>query len=352
MQDDKLIVPITGSIRETLKAIDAGGLGIVCVVNEEEEVIGVVTDGDFRRAVLNGVELGNSVEKIVNRDFKFVNKTATDKTIINLFLSSTVERIPVLDDGKLVKMARRENYYLEGKQVLPEVNNDVPVVIMAGGKGTRLAPFTNIFPKPLLPMGDRSMVEIIMDEYIKYGFDNFTLTVNYKSELLKAYFKDLSHNYNIRFIKENQYLGTAGALRLIDLNNSDQIIVSNCDILIKENPNNLLKFHNDGNYDLTLVAAVVHHKVSYGVCTITNGGELSKMMEKPEYDYLVNTGVYIVNTNSLSLIPSNKLYHITDLIDDIKATGGNVGVYPVSERSWIDVGEWEGYDNAAKLWRE
>ncbi len=349
MDVKKLLLSLKSSIRDAIKLMDSGGIGIVFVIDLKEKLVGVITDGDFRRAILKGIQLDQNIERILNRNFAFVNLNDSEKIIINTFLNNNVERLPVLEKGSLVDVLFRENYKLEDKIILPEKRIDIPIVIMAGGKGTRMAPFTHILPKPLIPIGKRSMLEVIMDEYLKFGFDKFYLTVNYKANLIKAYFKDFDHSYNLSFIKENKFLGTAGALKLLKLGNNTPIFVSNCDILIKESYLRILDFHKEGNYDLTIVAAMVHHQVPYGVCKIKDGGELIELSEKPEYDYLVNSGMYIVNSVSFELIPNDEFFHITHLMDSIKENGGRVGVYPVSEKSWIDVGQWDEYNKARTL---
>ena len=342
----KLLVKTSSSIREAIKIMDKAGVGVAFVVNSEQEVEGLVTDGDFRRAVLKGINLEDNISLIANREFISLAENESEKEIINAFLKNRIDRLPVLSEGKLHKLYLREEFNLKGKVVLPEENLNIPVVIMAGGKGTRMAPFTHILPKPLIPIGERSMLEVIMDEYGKFGLNNFYLSINYKGNLIKAYFDDLDHSYKLSYIREDKYLGTAGALRLLDVEASTPVFVTNCDIIIKDNYLNILEFHKTGKYDLTLVAAMFHQQIPYGVCKLKEGGELDKLSEKPEYDYLVNSGMYILNSSVLKLIPENEFFHITHLMEEIKKSGGKIGVYPVSENSWIDIGRWEEYKQA------
>lgn len=347
---ENYLVAESSNIRDAGKKLDNGGIGFIAIVDKKKRVLGVLTDGDFRRSVLKGVNLDKNVKSICNTNFEYVTEDEQEKIIINKFLSTRVNIIPQLSsDKKLIKILQREGYDLKGKVVLPEKRLAIPVVIMAGGKGTRMKPFTNILPKPLLPVGNRSMLEVIMDEYIKFGLDNFYLTINYKGGLIKAYLEDADNDYKISYIEEDRFLGTAGALKLLPVKKPTPIFVSNCDILIKDNYMNILEFHNSGKYDLTLVAAMTHHQVPYGVCKIKNGGELDELSEKPEYDYLVNSGMYILNSHVLGLIPENEFFHITQLMEKIKSNGGKVGVYPVSEKTWIDVGQWSEYRKSLDL---
>jgi len=333
-------------LRNAIKAMDKGGIGIVFVVDNNDRVKGLITNGDFRRKVLQGISLDVKVDDVMNINFFSVKTNESEKQIINIFLSQRIDKLPVIENGNLKDILNRGDFKLEGKIKLPEVTLDIPVVIMAGGKGTRMKPFTNILPKPLIPIGERSMLEVIMDEYIKFGFDDFYLTINYKGNLIKAYFEDAKSKYNLTYIEENKFLGTAGALKLLQINKQTPIFVSNCDILIKEDYLSILDFHRKGKYDLTLVAAMFNHQIPYGVCKIKNGGELDEFSEKPEYDYLVNSGMYILNSSVLDLIPTNEFFHITQLMEAIRENGGRVGVYPVSEKSWIDVGQWKEYEKA------
>jgi len=336
-------------IREAINKIDANGFGFILVCNSKKQVLGIVTDGDFRRAVLKGIVLEDSINKILNINFIKLKENYNSKTVINSFLNKNIKVIPVLSkENKLIDLLFRKDYDLENKIFLPEEEQNIDVIIMAGGKGSRMAPFTNVFPKPLIPIGEKSMIETIMDEYQKYGFNNFYISINYKGGLIKSYLNEVNHNYTVSYLEELDFYGTAGALKLYNSVNQNPIFVSNCDILIKENYLNILHHHNENKNDLTLVAAMVNFKIPYGVCKIKKGGELLEITEKPEYDNLVNTGMYVINPSVLKLIPDNEFFHITQLMEKIQMNKGKVGVYPVTEKSWIDVGQWNEYNKVIK----
>jgi NDP-sugar pyrophosphorylase family protein len=173
--------------------------------------------------------------------------------------------------------------------------------------------------------------------------------VNYKANILKAYLENSDVADKINYIEEEKPLGTAGALKFLESKINSPFFVSNCDIIIKDDYTEIYKFHNEGNFDLTIVASLQYHKIPYGVCKIKEGGELTEITEKPEYNFLVNTGMYLLNPDVLKLIPENTFYNITDLIDSMKKSGRRVGVYPVSERSYLDVGQWGEYKNVLKI---
>lgn len=342
---DKYKIDSRCNIREAIKQIDNNGEGFIFVVDKNDKVIGLVTDGDFRRAILNEVSLDENCMSIANKDFKNVESDSDEREIINIFLQWKIDHLPVLEKGGLKDILFRKDFNLSGKVILEKKLNDVSVVIMAGGKGTRMKPFTNILPKPLIPVGDKSMLEVIMDEYNLYFQSKFQISVNYKANLIKAYLEDFIKMYDISYVSERIPLGTGGALKYLEGKIESPFFVSNCDILIKANYIDIYNDHLIKNNDITIVASLIHYKVPYGVCEIENGGELKCMVEKPEYDFLVNAGMYILNPDVLKLIPENEFYNITDLIDSVKSIGGKVGVFPVSENSYSDSGQWEEYRN-------
>jgi dTDP-glucose pyrophosphorylase len=346
---NKYIVYQNENIRDAIKKMDEGGIGFVVCVGKNENVIGVISDGDFRRAVLSGISLDENVLKITNKDFKYLTKGYLKKDATDLFRDTVVQHIPVLENGKLVEIITEEAFYdIRGDEKSKNVLN-IPVVIMAGGKGTRLDPFTRILPKPLIPLGDKTMIEIIMDEYAKHGMRKFYVSVNHKAKMIKAYFEDHDIGYKIEYIDESHALGTAGALKYLENKIDSPFFVSNCDIIIKDDYCKIYEFHKDRNFDLTLVASMQHHTVSYGVCEIENDGHLKEIKEKPKYDFLVNAGMYLLEPSVCKLISVDEYFDMTELISKCQKEGLTIGVYPVSEKSYIDVGRLSEYKKALKL---
>ncbi len=332
-------------IRDAIKKLDKNGEGFIFIA-DDECIKGILTDGDFRRAILNGISLSETCDKIANFNFKYIDvENFSERELINIFLENKINHIPLLQNGKLKEIFKRKDFNLTGKIIIPKPLNEVPVVIMAGGKGTRMKPFTNIFPKPLIPIGNKSMLEVIMDEYNIYFKSTFYISVNFKANLIKAYLEEFNQIYDFSYILENIPLGTGGALKYLEGNISCPFFVSNCDILIKANYSEIYSKHIEDNNDITIVASMIHYKVPYGVCEIENGGSLVQLIEKPEYDFLVNAGMYVINPEIIKYIPEATFYNITDLIDMVKKNGGKVGVYPVSENSYYDSGQWNEYSN-------
>ncbi len=340
---NKYLVNKNVNIRDAAKQLDNTGIGFVCICDDNNNVEAILTDGDFRRAIIKGINLDNNIHKISNKNFIYVNEDASDTEIINIFLKNKINKIPVIKNGKLIKIILREDYNLQNKYIVTSSKIKIDVVIMAGGKGTRMKPFTNILPKPLIPIGEKTILEVIMDNYNLFFETNFHISVNYKANLIKAYLEEYKELYNFSFLDEDKPLGTGGALKFMENKAENPFFVSNCDILIKADYNNIYKTHLDNNYDITVVASMIHYQVPYGVCEINKRGELTQLIEKPEFDYLVNAGMYIINPETLKYIPENTFYNITDLITKVKNNGGKVGVYPISEKSYLDGGQWKEY---------
>lgn len=340
---DKLLIHRSTDLKTTLKRLDDGAEKILVVVDDDERLFGVVTDGDIRRWILATGELSGKVDAFCNRNPIAVLSDYILADIKELMLTKTIEAIPVIDSQRRVKDVLLWKSVFNGSASKRIARIDVPVVIMAGGMGTRLDPFTRILPKPLIPIHDKPVIEIIIDKFRKFGLNKFFLSVNHKSRMIKAYFEEVEHNYTIEYIEEAMPLGTAGSLKYLEGKIKGPFFVSNCDIFIEEDYAKILKHHREKKSDLTVVSSVKHYHIPYGICEIENGGALTEIREKPEFDFLVNTGMYIINSEVLALIPDNIVFHITDLIRALKQANRNIGVFPVSEKSWIDVGDWNEY---------
>ena len=332
------------TIREAFKQESLNRAKFIVVVDDSNKVVGFVSEGDFRRVIWNEVPLEEPVESVMNKGFVFFNEGRyTPADVRKIFLSTNIIQIPILRKGLLVDVIFRDDFD-EAELKLPKPSLQIPVVVMAGGKGTRLDPFTRILPKPLIPIGDKPVIEIIMDRFAAYGVTDFYISVNDKEKMIAAFFEDFHNRYTISYIKEDSFLGTAGALKYLEGKFNTPFIVSNCDIIIDADYAKIYEFHKQGGYTLTLVGSMQHHVVPYGVCTVTGGGgQLKEIEEKPEYDFLANTGLYILNPEVLPFIPQGEQFNMTDLIRKLRDNNRRIGVYPISEESWIDVGQWEEY---------
>lgn len=342
------IVHFEIAIREAFKQSTLNKGDFIIAVDNNGNILGLATDGDFRRAIWKEIPLENPVHTIINKKFIFFNEGSYKfDDIKQTFSSIDITQIPILKDGTLVDVIFRKDFY-ENKLNIAHGHLQLPVVIMAGGKGTRLDPFTRILPKPLIPIGDKPIIELIMDKFAEYGVKDFYISVKHKERMIRAFLEEFQDKYTITYINEDDYLGTAGALKYFEGKFEDSFIVSNCDVIIDSDYVRMSDYHKKGNYDLTIVSSVRHHIIPYGVCTLKDG-ELESMEEKPAYNFLVNTGLYILNPRVLPFIPSNQPFNMTDLIWALRKENRRIGVYPVSSESWTDIGQLEEYKKHLEL---
>lgn len=345
---DKFLISKDSTIKEAMKQLGISSNKILFVIDDSRKLLGAVTDGDIRRWILHNGSLNKKVEFICNKRPVYVKETKYSiEDVKKIMINKKIESIPVINDNKkIVDALFWENIFGE-KYKKPEKDLNIPVVIMAGGQGERMSHFTRIWPKPLIPVGEKPVIEVIMDSFNDNGCKEFFLLLNYKSEMIKSYFDNSELNYGIHYIKENKPLGTAGGLVLLPKKFPETFFLSNCDIIVKEDYEEMYNFHKRYNHDITIVASYKHFIVPYGVIQ-SNREKLEKIIEKPEHDYLVVTGVYIMQKRVINLIPKGKTFHMPDLIESVKQNKGKVGIYPISEKSWSDIGELEKYKETIK----
>jgi NDP-sugar pyrophosphorylase family protein len=215
---------------------------------------------------------------------------------------------------------------------------------MAGGRGSRLLPLTNVLPKPLIPLHGKTIIEDIMDQFVDCGCHEFFLSVNYKAELIRYYFESLRNPaYRIEYFQEDRPLGTAGSLHLLRGRIHTTFFVSNCDILIEQDFAAILDYHRENENEITMVAALKSYAIPYGTLTTREDGVLETIQEKPDMVFKINTGFYILEPGVLAEIPDNGFCNITDLIAKFQGEGRRIGVFPVSEGAWTDIGNWSDY---------
>jgi NDP-sugar pyrophosphorylase family protein len=252
--------------------------------------------------------------------------------------------MPILDENLQLVSVYLWNDVFVSKKRSGGINLNLPVVIMAGGQGNRLKPLTNILPKPLIPIGEKTIIEQIMDKFCDAGCNTFFLSVNYKSEMIKYYFSTLSNNnYIINYLQEESPLGTAGSLHLLKGIINTTFFVSNCDILVDQDIADILEYHRSNENEITVVAALKNYSIPYGIMETGEDGLLQSITEKPELTFKINTGLYILEPNLIDEIPEKEVFHITTLITKLRSQKRKVGVFPVSEKSWRDIGELNQY---------
>ena len=336
------------SVREAIKKLDTEGVNSLCVVDKNNKMLGVFTDGDFRRSVLSGLDISKEISPWINKDFKYLYNGCSENQVKAIFNSNVfIQDLPILNKKfKITKVIKRQDVFTPSELRKENLKlKNIFVIVMAGGKGTRMDPFTRVLPKPLIPFGNEPVIKKILDQFSEFDVKNFYISIYEKKEMIKSYFNSFKKNYKIKYIEEEKPLGTIGSLGLIKNKLKKTFFVTNCDILIEHHYPSILEFHRKNNYDLTLTASLRDFPIPYGVCNVDSSGKLLSMKEKPNYNFLVNTGLYIIEPKVLKLIPNNKLFNITDLIREIKKNNMRIGVFPISDKSWKDLGNWNDYSN-------
>mgnify|MGYP000134799016 CR=1 FL=1 len=333
MQIKNFIINENESVKNAMKSIDINSKGIVFIVDKKNQLLGSLTDGDIRRWLLKGGELETIVSKICNPKPYFVFEYSKQKAK-ELINENKLTAVPVLSDNRNII-----NIIFSDSVIELERKIDLPVVIMAGGKGRRLKPYTDVIPKPLIPIGDLSIVERIMHGFNIFGASDFKMLVNYKKSLIKAYFSDIDVDYNLEFIDEEIPLGTGGGLSKLKGKVKTDFILTNCDILIDANINYLVNKHREDNNFITIVAAVNETIIPYGVIQSDHeNGQLS-IFEKPKISNLVNTGVYVVNKKVIEDLEDNRKIDFPEIISNYLSKGYKIGVFPISDEDWHDMGQ-------------
>jgi dTDP-glucose pyrophosphorylase len=333
-----LISPST-PIMETIKAIDKGSLQIALVVDNQMKLLGTVTDGDIRRAILKKILLETPVEKIMFKEPTTMGKNASREEIIETMQRKELRQIPLVDERdrvvdlkilvEMIQEQRRSNW----------------VVLMAGGIGARLKPLTEDCPKPLLKVGGKPVLETIIDNFREQGFFNFIISVNYKARMFKKYFGDGSKfGVHIEYIIEDKKLGTAGSLSLINKPMNLTFIVMNGDLLTKVNFIHLIDFHLQSKSIATMCVRDYNFQVPYGVVNIESH-KLISIEEKPVHSFFVNAGIYVLEPDTLDLIPKNQYFDMTTLFEKLLDRGKNPTIFPIHE-FWLDIGRQGDYELA------
>jgi dTDP-glucose pyrophosphorylase len=334
------------SIESAIIALKKSGYRCLVIVSKKNELLGTLTDGDLRNAILKGANLKGSIRKLYNRRPKFVDiKKYNPSSIRNLFIKNKIDLIPIIEKKKIKKIITWNECFLKRENL-----SNVSAFILAGGKGTRLQPFTNVLPKPLIPIKGEPIIKMILSKFEEYEIYNYWISINFKSEIIKSYLKSVKIKGKINFVKEKKPLGTIGSLSLVPRKKlSDNIIISNCDVLIHSNYFNIYQHHIKKNLDMTVLVSHKNYRIPYGSCKITNSGMLKKIKEKPEYKHFVNIGFYVMKKSLAKFIPKNTSIGMNDFINLLKRKRKKIGVYPIEDFSWQDIGEWNEYQKTISI---
>jgi len=338
MWKEVLVSPNT-AVAKAIEIIDNAGLQIALVVNEKKQLLGTVTDGDIRRAILKHFSLDEPVSTIMNPNPRFIQCTQSRETAVLLIKNNKVRQIPVLDeDHRVIGLEVAD-------KLLDTPSRDNWVILMAGGLGNRLKPLTQSCPKPLIKVGDKPVLETILESFIEQGFHNFYLSVNYQAEMIIEHFGDGSRwAVDIKYLHEHKRLGTAGAVGLLPAKPKQPLLLMNGDILTKINSAQLLDFHHKGHTEATICIREQCSQIPYGVVTIDKN-RLQQINEKPQQCYFINAGLYVLSPEVLDYIPVGSYLDIPDLLKTLLHNGKEIAVFPIREY-WIDIGRFEDLERA------
>ncbi len=333
---EELFIAEQATILETMKKLDETGQRILFIA-PEGRLLAVLTDGDLRKFLLRGGKLTDPVSQAANYTPKSlpVAERGRAREVLQQY---GIDALPVLDKtGHILDVV-----FATGLDVDNRKKADIPVVIMAGGLGTRLYPYTKILPKPLIPVGEKPIIELIIDRFCDYGCKDIRMVVNYKKGMIKSYFSELGPtNYTVDFVDEGEFLGTGGGLCLLKGQMDSTFFFSNCDTLLDVDYGDIYQYHKKHNNVVTMICAYKHYTVPYGVVEMGENGTIEGMREKPQLNFLTNTGVYVVEPRVIEELEDGVKQGFPDVIEKYRRRGENVGVYPINESSWMDMGQME-----------
>ncbi len=335
----KVLIQRTATIRESIAVIDSGNLQIALVVDENRRLLGTVTDGDVRRAILRGHPMDGTVDGIMNRTPSTVAATDSAESVLVKMKQRQVAQIPVLDsEGRVVRLETLNDL------IYAEVRPNT-VVIMAGGLGSRLRPLTDDCPKPMLRVGCKPILETILDNFVECGFGRFYFAVNYMAETITNHFGDgQKWGVDIRYIREDKQLGTAGALGLLPEKQTEPLIVMNGDLLTKVNFRHLMDFHGSQQAVATMCVTEYDFQVPYGVVN-TRDSRIISIEEKPVHRFFVNAGIYVINPAAVRIIPKGSYFDMPALFEQLIKNEQATAVFPIREY-WLDIGHMDDFERA------
>lgn len=314
---------------------------VLFVVDSKEHMVGTLTDGDSRRALIAGASVNDTVDNVMLRDFRYIHLDDSDNvTEIRRQKQMKMKLVPILDaDRHIVDIINLEKYLTR----LP-----IDAVLMAGGKGERLRPLTERTPKPLLKVGDKAIIDHNVDRLIHYGVKHISVTVNYLKEQLEEHFAAPRGDVQVQTVREPKYLGTIGSIRFVETFHNDTVLVMNSDLFTNINYEDFYLHFKEHDADMSVAAVPYSVQVPYGIFKIENRRDIIGLVEKPTYDYYANAGIYLFKRSALDFIPEDTFYNATDLIEALIAAGRKVIRFPLNG-TWIDIGNPQEYKRANEL---
>jgi len=333
------------TIKEALGIIDSGAMQIVLVVDDNDKLLGTLTDGDIRRGILRGLDLDSSIETIVFKEPAIAKIYSTKEEILKIALSKKLHQIPIVDDNGIVLDLKEIEELVE-----PKIKTN-RVILMVGGLGTRLRPLTQDTPKPMLKVGNKPILQTIVEKFAEYGFVNITMCVNFNASIISDYFGDgKEFGVNIDYVLEQKRMGTAGALSLLKEHPSEPFFVMNGDLLTNVNFEHIFNYHTLNKATATMCVREYDYEVPYGVVKM-NDNKIIEIAEKPVQKFFISAGIYMLSPEILDLIPKNEFYDMPALFEKLIKLSKNVISLPIREY-WLDIGRMEEYQRANEEYKE
>ena len=340
----KYLVKADRSVKEVIQHMEENFLEAVLITQGDRELLGLFSLGDMRHFFLNGGKLSDSITVAMNKEpivFFSALEVEEDKKHRELII------YPIINENREVINVITDEKERNGLGVSNALES-IQVVIMAGGKGTRLYPYTKILPKALIPIGDYTISERIINNFQQYGCKHFVMILNHKANMIKTYFEEIDKEYRIDFEKESKFLGTGGGLALLKGKINNTFFLSNCDILIDADLECIYKTHKKEKNKITFVCAMKDVVIPYGIIETDSYGKITEIKEKPEFSFLTNTGVYVVEPEVIEELVDDEFIHLPDIAKRYIEKGEKVGVFPISEKSWMDMGQFNEMDSMVK----
>ena len=333
------------TIKEALGIIDSGAMQIALVVDDNDKLLGTLTDGDIRRGILRGLDLDSSIETIVFKEPAIAKISSTKEEILKIALSKKLHQIPIVDDNGIILDLKEIEELVE-----PKIKTN-RAILMVGGLGTRLRPLTQDTPKPMLKVGNKPILQTIVERFAEYGFVNITMCVNFNASIIRDYFGDgKEFGVNIDYVLEQKRMGTAGALSLLKERPSEPFFVMNGDLLTNVNFEHIFNYHTLHKATATMCVREYDYEVPYGVVKM-NDNKITAIAEKPVQKFFVSAGIYMLSPEILDLIPKNEFYDMPALFEKLIRLSKNVISFPIREY-WLDIGRMEEYQRANEEYKE
>ena len=340
-------ISIENTIKESMIKIKKNGTRTLLVVKKNRYLLGTLSEGDIHSALIKNSNLNSSIKFIFNKNpKKIISENFNINRLSRMFLDKQIGIIPVVDSSNFVKKIISWEDVFGSKKNYSELKK-VDVVIMAGGKGERLKPYTSVLPKPLIPINNKPMLEHIISNFKYFNFSNFHLVLNHQANLIKSYFDSTNQNFKINYVTEPKPLGTIGGVRYLKKIKSSNFLLSNCDTLFKIDYFKFYNHHETNDNFITLAVSKIQHEFSYGFCKVSKKKRVS-IKEKPKLDFIANAGLYVMKKEIIKLIPKNKKFDLTDLINKCLKLKKKIGVYEITNNAWTDLVQISDFNKAYK----